>query len=438
MKCRSCGIENPDNAKFCVQCGDALSNNTICTQCGHVNEEGTKYCADCGVSLVAEGAKKKKSKKMKTKDASKTPIKKIWFILGGLFVALVLFLIWGFSTPKECRPLDDALDTNEEFSYGCDQSACYLWLQNLEEIEGVEIAYSWGDLEEKRGVCNPDPDSSKGLRCSIALPEETGSSLNISLATDSCYFGFATLTAEEINEVMADPDVQSDLSNDSGECADFQNAADRSLDAVNLLYSPVEIELWPITFDIPYLGLRYVWSNGESGAVDCTSDLPGEYYCRFPAEMGEPSVDFWLNDGTCESLQLTANEALLDWSGESYASCSEDFVNGLKEGRDQWHFTYDQDDTMADLFTFWMPGITEYKGATVLFIIDDDMDEVSADKCIVKENGLSGMPELGCYIMLEEMPEVVIGYMIVNESCRIHAGITETSEILKYLEANPN
>ena len=438
MKCPLCGTENPTEAKFCVNCGEDLLINTTCTSCGHENEEGFKFCASCGKPLIADVVGKKKSKKQKTKGSSKLPIKPIWLILGGIFVALLWFGIWLISPPKECLPLRDALETNEEFIYGCDSNACYVWVQNIEKFEGVEIAYKWGDLEEKRGVCNPDPDAAKGIRCTFALPQETGSSVMLSLATDQCHFAFTTLSAEEIDELLPDPNAQGIFSRDPAQCGDFQSAADSSLDEVNFLYSPIKIELFPISFDQPYLGLRYVWSNGVSGVVDCTSDNPAEFNCTFPAEMGEKKVDFWLNDGSCESLQLAADESLMDWNVESYANCSLDFVNKLKENSEQWYFTYEKDGINANRFTFWIPGITAFEDATILFTIDDNMDYISADICTVKEDGPSGMPELGCSILLEDIPDVAITYTISQEGCKIFAGLTDTAEILAYLEANPD
>ncbi|MBW1811864.1 MAG: zinc ribbon domain-containing protein [Deltaproteobacteria bacterium] len=42
MKCPKCQTENPDTAKFCVECGNKLEIS--CSQCGFSNLLGIDYC----------------------------------------------------------------------------------------------------------------------------------------------------------------------------------------------------------------------------------------------------------------------------------------------------------------------------------------------------------------------------------------------------------
>ena len=65
--CESCGTVNPDNVKFCKQCGTRLiankpqnvpatmeaapSGNQVCTKCGYVNPAGATHCEQCHVNL---------------------------------------------------------------------------------------------------------------------------------------------------------------------------------------------------------------------------------------------------------------------------------------------------------------------------------------------------------------------------------------------------
>ena len=53
MKCKKCGTENPDGAKFCASCGSKLEAN-ICPKCGTANAEEARFCASCGASLAKE------------------------------------------------------------------------------------------------------------------------------------------------------------------------------------------------------------------------------------------------------------------------------------------------------------------------------------------------------------------------------------------------
>src|SRR5215470_4552311 len=48
--CANCGEENPDRAKFCLNCGSPLG---LCPNCGEQNPEKAKFCLNCGTPLVA-------------------------------------------------------------------------------------------------------------------------------------------------------------------------------------------------------------------------------------------------------------------------------------------------------------------------------------------------------------------------------------------------
>jgi class 3 adenylate cyclase len=55
MKCWNCGFENPPNAKFCNNCGQAQER--ACPNCGTKNQAGAKFCNNCGYNLqTAAGA----------------------------------------------------------------------------------------------------------------------------------------------------------------------------------------------------------------------------------------------------------------------------------------------------------------------------------------------------------------------------------------------
>ncbi|MFB0520836.1 MAG: adenylate/guanylate cyclase domain-containing protein, partial [Desulfatiglandales bacterium] len=49
MKCPECQCENPDERKFCRECGVKLSS--ICPRCGYQNLPGDKFCGECGQKL---------------------------------------------------------------------------------------------------------------------------------------------------------------------------------------------------------------------------------------------------------------------------------------------------------------------------------------------------------------------------------------------------
>ncbi|MEE9213618.1 MAG: zinc ribbon domain-containing protein, partial [Thermodesulfobacteriota bacterium] len=55
MHCTSCGFENPEDMKFCNECGNPLKN--ICTDCKFENPPQSKFCGKCGKSLKKQNRK---------------------------------------------------------------------------------------------------------------------------------------------------------------------------------------------------------------------------------------------------------------------------------------------------------------------------------------------------------------------------------------------
>jgi class 3 adenylate cyclase len=50
MKCPKCQHENPEDARFCNECGHKLE--LACPECGKVNPAGSKFCNGCGHNLT--------------------------------------------------------------------------------------------------------------------------------------------------------------------------------------------------------------------------------------------------------------------------------------------------------------------------------------------------------------------------------------------------
>jgi class 3 adenylate cyclase/tetratricopeptide (TPR) repeat protein len=49
MRCANCNTDNPDDGKFCVECGTALTRT--CPRCGTPNSTTAKFCSECGERL---------------------------------------------------------------------------------------------------------------------------------------------------------------------------------------------------------------------------------------------------------------------------------------------------------------------------------------------------------------------------------------------------
>ena len=54
MQCASCGSENPDRAKFCIECAAPLRKR--CPSCGEENLPRAKFCGECATPLTAQPA----------------------------------------------------------------------------------------------------------------------------------------------------------------------------------------------------------------------------------------------------------------------------------------------------------------------------------------------------------------------------------------------
>src|SRR5262249_41305537 len=50
MRCQGCTAENPENAKFCLECGAQLGHR--CAACGAESPARAKFCLECGKPLA--------------------------------------------------------------------------------------------------------------------------------------------------------------------------------------------------------------------------------------------------------------------------------------------------------------------------------------------------------------------------------------------------
>ncbi len=59
MRCRSCSTENPEGAKFCIQCATPFKRR--CQNCGSENPPEARFCAQCASSLSGEAGQPSKA-----------------------------------------------------------------------------------------------------------------------------------------------------------------------------------------------------------------------------------------------------------------------------------------------------------------------------------------------------------------------------------------
>src|SRR5262245_17851893 len=49
MRCRNCSTENPEGARFCIECATPFPRQ--CSRCGAENPAAAKFCAQCAQPL---------------------------------------------------------------------------------------------------------------------------------------------------------------------------------------------------------------------------------------------------------------------------------------------------------------------------------------------------------------------------------------------------
>src|SRR5271167_3322305 len=59
MRCSKCGAENPDGAKFCVECASPFARR--CSSCGKENPPRAKFCLECSKPIDPPPAEETKS-----------------------------------------------------------------------------------------------------------------------------------------------------------------------------------------------------------------------------------------------------------------------------------------------------------------------------------------------------------------------------------------
>ena len=47
-ECPFCHCQNPDDARFCTECGKAIPQSKKCPSCGYILSESDKFCPECG------------------------------------------------------------------------------------------------------------------------------------------------------------------------------------------------------------------------------------------------------------------------------------------------------------------------------------------------------------------------------------------------------
>ena len=52
IKCHKCSEMNDEDAKFCSNCGTAISKTKPCPQCDEINDPDARFCDNCGYKYI--------------------------------------------------------------------------------------------------------------------------------------------------------------------------------------------------------------------------------------------------------------------------------------------------------------------------------------------------------------------------------------------------
>lgn len=106
VHCPVCGALNPTEATFCIQCGGRMDNKRVCPECGTLNEAGVNFCLGCGHAFEKPRAQKSARSRETSREGGRTLAD--WFrLFGGIgvmaaaFFALVFTFCIGITTRTE-------------------------------------------------------------------------------------------------------------------------------------------------------------------------------------------------------------------------------------------------------------------------------------------------------------------------------------------------
>lgn len=107
VKCLICGTENPDNAEFCIKCGNGLGekeNIKICSHCGAENPSDAQFCQKCGKNITISTTtivqqEKPQIETQKGLSASEAVVVCLFSPIAGA----IAYLVWHDTKPKKAQ-----------------------------------------------------------------------------------------------------------------------------------------------------------------------------------------------------------------------------------------------------------------------------------------------------------------------------------------------
>ena len=105
----SCGADNPEDAKFCSNCGLEQTTATQCV-CGAEHSPDAKFCNACGLNL-GQREPQRQDDSIHDRPAKRGTIRwdnwVLWFLVGIVIIVLLLALAVATAPPPDETPTPD-------------------------------------------------------------------------------------------------------------------------------------------------------------------------------------------------------------------------------------------------------------------------------------------------------------------------------------------
>ena len=151
MICSNCAAENDAGAKFCNECGAALSAG--CPSCGATNKPGAKFCNECGGALGPAAA---------TGQLSVAPPSSSEPVAERRLVTVLFADIVGFTPFAEERDAEEVRDTLSHYFDLCSEIVGR-YGGTVEKFIGDAVMAVWG-----APVAHED-DAERAVRAALEL-----------------------------------------------------------------------------------------------------------------------------------------------------------------------------------------------------------------------------------------------------------------------------
>lgn len=147
MKCKSCGRELSDSAKFCNFCGKPLEIDPvqICPKCGMLTEENQCFCAQCGAEITIPNSNipsESSDSKLEKKKGPKTALLAITALVAVICIAVGIFCITKPTWEKSFLAGMEAWATHDtDKAINCFQKAIELDPMNVTAYQRLSTVY---------------------------------------------------------------------------------------------------------------------------------------------------------------------------------------------------------------------------------------------------------------------------------------------------------